>query len=93
MSTKKIKVKYTKLGKTKAWGWAHHENNLIELDARLKGKKHFEILSHELFHLLFPKLSEDEIIKKSVIFTNVFWGQGYRRIDDDNNTPLQDGTL
>ena len=89
----KIKVKYVKLGKTKSWGWAHHENNLIELDVRLKGKKHCEILTHELIHLLFPKLSEEEVIKKSVIFTNVFWEQGYRRMDNSNDEPLQDGTL
>jgi hypothetical protein len=89
----RIKIKYCKLGKTKSWGWAHHENNLIELDTRLKGKKHLEILHHELCHLLFPKLSEEEIIKKSVVFTNILWEQGYRRIDNDNNTPLQDGTL
>ncbi len=36
---RRIKVKYTKLGRQKAWGMAHSEG-LVELDERIKGKKH-----------------------------------------------------
>lgn len=89
----KIKVKYLKLGKTKAWGRAHHNGNIIELDERLKGKKHLEIITHEALHLLFPSLSEENVIKKSVCLTNLLWNEGYRRTDNSNNEPLQDGTM
>jgi len=86
------KVKYRKLGKEKVYGWAHHEGNIVEMDSRLTGKKHMEILIHESMHLLFPELEEEEIEEKSIILTNTLWRQKYRRIDDSNNIPLQDGS-
>ena len=54
---KAIKVIYRKLGKEKAWGQAHSHNNSVELDPRITGKKHLEILTHESLHILFPELS------------------------------------
>lgn len=87
-----FKVIYKKLGKGKAWGWAHYDTNTIELDVRLKGKKHCEILTHEALHLLFPKESEIDITRKSILLTNTLWKEGYRRIDDTNDVPLQDGS-
>lgn len=54
MKNSKIKVKYSKLGRENIWGVAHCGNNLIELDTRLKGKKHLEILAHESLHILLP---------------------------------------
>lgn len=89
----KLKVKYRKLGKEKSFGMAHSDGNLIELDTRLKGKKHLEILTHEALHLLFPKLTEEQVISKSVSLTNLLWSEGYRRTDNTNNEPLQDGSL
>jgi hypothetical protein len=62
------------------------------LDPRLRGKKHLEILLHELGHLLDAKDSEETVIKKSIAYTKILWQEGYRRIDDTNDTPLQDGT-
>lgn len=91
-STKRIKVKYRKLGKHKAWGLANSEG-FIEIDASLKGKKHLEILLHECCHLLWPEENEDEIVRKSVILTNTLWHEKYRKIDDANHLPLQDGSL
>ena len=88
-----IKVLYSKLGRTKAWGWAHSDNDSIEIDSRLKGKKHLEILVHEATHVLFPSLSEEEVEKKSIILTNTLWKEGYRRIDNDTSTKLQDGSF
>jgi len=41
---KKIKVIYKKLGKEKVYGFANLGDNEIEIDARLKGKKHLEIM-------------------------------------------------
>lgn len=86
----KIKLVYRKLGRERAYGQA---DDFIELDPRLKGKKHLEILNHEAFHVLFPHLTEEEVIKKSIILTNTLWGEGYRRIDNDTSHPLQDGTV
>ena len=91
-STKRIKVKYRKLGKHKAWGLASSEG-FIEIDASLKGKKHLEILLHECAHLLWPEDDEDEIVRKSIILTNTVWHEKYRRIEDQNHLPLQDGSL
>lgn len=84
-----IKVVYSKLAKTKAWGWCHED--YVEIDMRLKGKKLAEITIHECMHYLFPELSEEEIEKKSILLTNTLWNEGYRRVDDDNSLPLQDG--
>ncbi len=47
----KIRIKYRKLGKENAYGVAHSDG-LIEIDERLKGKKHLEIIVHETLHLL-----------------------------------------
>lgn len=89
---KRFKVSYKKLGKQNVWGLADLDNNTIEIDLRAKGKKHFEILNHEVLHLLFPKLSEGQIIEKSILLTNTLWHEGYRRIDNHVGDPLQDGS-
>lgn len=87
----KIKIIYKKLGREQAHGIAESDG-IIYLDTRLKGKKHLEILLHELGHLLDAKDSEETVIKKSIAYTKILWQEGYRRIDDTNDTPLQDGT-
>ena len=87
----KIKIIYKKLGREQAHGIAESDG-IIYLDQRLRGKKHLEILLHELGHLLDSKDSEETVIKKSVAYTKILWQEGYRRIDDTNDTPLQDGT-
>lgn len=84
---RKIKVEYKKLAKN--WGWCHFTH--IELDTRLKGKKHLEILIHEALHFLFPAAEEEEIEEKSIRLTNTLWHEGYRRIDNDTSEELQDG--
>jgi hypothetical protein len=89
---KRIKVKYSKLGKQKVWGFAHSDG-LVEIDEKLKGKKHLEILLHECLHLLYPNDSEDEIVANSVILTNTLWGEKYRRVDESPHPPLQDGSI
>lgn len=89
---KRIKVKYSKLGKQKVWGFAHSDG-LIEIDEKLKGKKHLEILVHECLHILYPNDSEEEIVTKSVILTNTLWFEKYRRVDESPHPPLQDGSI
>ena len=86
-----IKVVYLKL--RKYWGWANYSNNTIELDYRLKGKKHLEILVHEMIHHLNQKKTEEEVKHDSIVMTNTLWAEGYRRPDNSNEVPLQDGSL
>jgi len=87
---KRIRVKYSKLGKQKAWGLAHSDES-IEIDIRLKGRKAMEILLHELCHILSPEDTEEEVVRKSVILTKTLWHEGYRRIDNTEDIPLQNG--
>lgn len=85
---RKIKVVYKKLGRSGAWGQA---GDHIEIDPRIRGKKHLEILIHEGLHVLLPILSEEAVTDIAIILTNTIWEEHYRRIDNSNETPLQDG--
>ncbi len=51
-----------------------------------------EVLIHELMHLTNPGDDEKTIIRKSIILTKVLWKEGYRKIDDTIDLPLQDGS-
>jgi hypothetical protein len=64
----KIKIIYKKLGREQAHGIAESDG-IIYLDPRLRGKKHLEILLHELGHLLDAKDTEETVIKKSIANT------------------------
>jgi hypothetical protein len=86
------KIIYKKLGREKLWGEADLEDNSITLDIRLKGKKHLEILTHESLHILLPGANEEEIVRISTALIKVLWKENYRRIDSDDNVPLQDGS-
>lgn len=88
----RIKIIYRKLGKEQAYGISSSDG-VIEIDERLRGKKAMEILIHELLHLLNPKDDEKTIIRKSVTLTKVLWKEGYRKIDDTIDLPLQDGSI
>jgi hypothetical protein len=88
----RIKIIYRKLGKEQAYGISSSDG-VIEIDQRLKGKKHMEILIHEILHLLNPKDDEKTIIRKSVTLTKILWAENYRRMDNTNDEPLQDGSI
>jgi hypothetical protein len=88
----KIKVKYKKLGKQKAWGLADSDGT-IYIDPRLKGKKALEILIHECLHVLWNEEDEEQVVNKSISLCNAIWQQRYRRIEEDKEQPLQDGSL
>jgi hypothetical protein len=64
---------------------------MVQLDERLRGKKHLEILVHEVVHILLPDASEEEVERISINLTTVLWKEGYRRIDNSSDEPLQDG--
>lgn len=87
----KIKVVHKKLGREKAYGMADSDG-VVYIDPRLKGKKHMEIVLHECLHLLYPDDSEEAIVDKSVTLCKILWKEGYRRVDNSNNVPLQDGS-
>jgi hypothetical protein len=87
----KIKVIHKKLGREQAHGIAESDG-IVYIDSRLKGKKHLEILLHEVGHLQNPDDTEEEVIEKSVTLCNILWQQGYRRVDNSNDVPLQDGS-
>lgn len=78
---KNTKVVYRKLGKEKAWGIAHIENNKIEIDSRLHTKKHLEIHLHEKLHLLNPDWSETKILKQSKALANYLYQNNFRWCD------------
>jgi hypothetical protein len=88
----KIKVKYKKLGKQKAWGLADSDGT-VYIDPRLKGKKALEILIHECLHVLWKEEDEEQVVNKSISLCNAIWQQRYRRIEEDKEQPLQDGSL
>lgn len=87
---KRYKVIYKNL--KKSWGYADLEKKEVIMDKSLNGKKHLEILLHELTHLLLPEATEEEVERISIYITNTLWQQKYRRIDDRNHLPLQDGS-
>jgi hypothetical protein len=68
------------------------DSNTIEIDVNARGKKEMEILIHEMIHLLWKEESEEDVERKSILMTNTLWHQKYRRVDDTNKQPLQDGT-
>jgi len=88
---KKIRVVHKKLGKGRVWGWADFDNSTIEIDERATGKKHLEIAVHESIHILNPQMSEEDVTAQAITITDVLWKLKYRRVDDSNNIPLQDG--
>ena len=50
-----------------------------------------EILIHEICHILAPEDSEEEVVRKSIILTKTLWHEGYRKIDNTEDIPLQNG--
>ncbi|HEY8688819.1 MAG TPA: hypothetical protein VIM07_06255 [Chitinophagaceae bacterium] len=80
-----MQIVFKKLGRERAWGQAYTDDNIIELDPRLEGKRHLEILIHEAFHLLNCDWSETKVIKQSKKLSSVLWKQGYRK----NETELR----
>ena len=88
----RIKIIYKKLGREQAHGIAESDG-VIYIDPRLKGRKMLEIVLHECLHILNKTDDEKTIIRKSVTLTKVLWKEGYRKVDDSNDMPLQDGSI
>lgn len=71
-----ITIKFKKLGKNKALGLAFKEEKIIYLDPKLKGKDFINVLTHELCHLLFPYLIEEEIDNAANVISNILHKYG-----------------
>lgn len=74
------KVIFRKLGKHQVHGRATPE--LIEIDDRLRGKKLFEIMHHEGLHAFNFTMEEEEVRKLSRFMTELFWREGWRKVDN-----------
>jgi hypothetical protein len=82
-----ITISYRKLGKEKARGQYIAALNLIELDSRLEGQEHLEILIHESLHALQPHHEEDTVARDAANLAAILWADGYRRIPEEEETP------
>lgn len=86
----RIKVVYKKLKNN--YGFSHIDKKFIEVDKDIKGKKQLEIILHESLHIIYPEREEAFIIEESITLTNTLWHEGFRRVDNSNDVPLQDGS-
>lgn len=82
------RIHHKKLGHRKAWGVAEFDE--IWIDPATMGRKRLEIYIHETLHVIFPNLSEDEVVESSKELTRILWGQNYRQVDNRKGQPLQE---
>lgn len=75
----KVKVKYRKLGRERAWGQAMIGENFIEVDPRLDERRMLRVITHELCHLAFPNASETQVLEAEKIVGQTLWDLGYRK--------------
>jgi len=53
---------------------------LVELDSRLQSKERLGTLVHELLHIVFEDLTEEQTILVEQRIASVLWHDGWRRI-------------
>lgn len=78
----KIKIVIRKLGKERACGQAYQGENLIELDPRQDSKEFLGTAIHEVIHILYPDLTEADVIHAEQVMADVLWRLNFRRIQD-----------
>lgn len=79
---KSVDISYRKLLRHKAIGLAYTSEGKIEIDSRLKGKELLYVLIHELTHMYFPDMSEDDVIELSEFFCHYIHKENFRRVDN-----------
>jgi len=79
--SEEIVVKEKKLGREKAKGQMFPGKNVIEIDPRQSNVEYMDTLIHEGLHIIFPDLSEKEVIKSSKKLSKVLWKAGYRKVN------------
>ncbi len=81
-------IVHEKLLRRKAWG-VDDGDGIAKIDIRAKGRKHMEIATHEMLHILFPTMTEKEVTRAAKEIAMNLWKLHYRRIDNDTSQPLQ----
>lgn len=75
------KVIHRKLGKERAYGLAHTDSNLIELEVTLTGYRYLLYALHEHFHLKHPEWSETKVRQESSKTARFLWQIGFRLVE------------
>ena len=61
------------------YGETHHDERLIEVDHRIRGRIELDTIIHECLHAVYPWLHEDSINQPSSEIASILWKMGYRR--------------
>jgi len=80
-----IIIEFKKLGKNKALGLAYKEDKKIILDPRLKGKDFLNVSLHELTHVMFPFLIEEEVDNFANVVSSVLTDLGVIKSESNSN--------
>lgn len=75
------RVIHRKLGKERAYGLAHTDSNLIELEVTLTGYRYLLYALHEHFHLKHPEWSETKVRQESSKTARFLWQMGFRLVE------------
>jgi hypothetical protein len=87
---KTIRLRDRKMAREGAVGMAHYGAvPLIELDPRQGQKERLGTLLHELLHIVFPDLDEDQTILCEQRIASVLWSDRWRRIEPDTHQPTK----
>jgi hypothetical protein len=87
MPRKSLQIRYRKLGREQARGQFLPALNVIELDERLEGEEHLEVLLHESLHALQPHHDEETVARDAVNLARILWVDGYRRLPEQEKPP------
>ena len=90
--TKSIRLRDRKMGRENAMGMAHYgKTPIVELDPRLGQQERLSTLVHELLHIVFPDLTEDQTLVCEQRIASVIWHDRWRRLapekPPENPTP------
>ena len=69
---------YTK-HKKGVWGQCHHDQQMIEISRRAKGRLELDTLIHEMIHATNPWLTEEVVNETATNIAAVLWKLGYRK--------------
>lgn len=74
-----VTITYRKLGREKARGQYIPALQTIEIDPRLHGQEHLEVLLHESLHALQPHHEEATVERDAQNLARILWADGYRK--------------
>jgi len=74
-----VKFVLRKLGQHKAWGQAHIDKKIIELDPNQSPLDFLDTAVHELLHIAYPKMDESQVTKGARVIKHGLWKLNYRR--------------